>query len=107
MTKPKRSAIIPILAEWAESNGLDAATVRDIRDVADRIVDQMRGLEPLLSHAEASKMLGLHPETLARHRRAGRVPAYTDSQGSRPRWRYKKEDLLKWAEAHHASHFGR
>ena len=58
--------------------------------------------EPLLNDREAATLLGgLHPKTLQRMARLGRIPAYRVGRF----WRFRASELDKWLKAQ--SHFER
>jgi excisionase family DNA binding protein len=48
--------------------------------------------EPLLDDAQASALLGVHPKTLQKLARTGRLPAYRVGRF----WRYRASDLELW-----------
>ena len=48
--------------------------------------------EPLLDAAEAARLLRIHPKTLQKLTRVGRVPAYRVGRF----WRYRGSDLEMW-----------
>jgi excisionase family DNA binding protein len=51
--------------------------------------------EPLLSNAEAGKLLGLHGKTMDRLARAGKIPSFRIGKY----WRYRRSELNSWLEA--------
>lgn len=54
--------------------------------------------EPLLTADQAAALLSIHPKTLQRLARTGRVPAYAVlTGGTRARWRFKQSDLTAYA----------
>jgi len=52
--------------------------------------------EPLLSDADAGKLLGLHPKTVQRLARLGELPAVRLGRY----WRYRASTLNQWIEDH-------
>jgi excisionase family DNA binding protein len=50
------------------------------------------GFEPLLDAPEAASLLRIHPKTLQKLARTGRVPAYRVGKF----WRYRASDLEMW-----------
>lgn len=71
--------------------------------LADRIVDRLSHLdqEPeqdvWLTLAEAAKYLSLHPDTLRKHAKAGRIPHTQEGQGCR--MYFRRSDLDTWRRA--------
>jgi excisionase family DNA binding protein len=51
----------------------------------------------VLNAVEAADFLGAHVETIRRLARKGRIPSFKIGKD----WRFRKEDLLQWAETHH------
>jgi excisionase family DNA binding protein len=56
------------------------------------------GFEPLLDASESARLLRIHPKTLQRLARVGRVPGYRVGRS----WRYRASDLEMWLRS--ASH---
>jgi excisionase family DNA binding protein len=52
--------------------------------------------EPLLSDADAGKLLGLHPKTVQRLARKGELPAVRIGRY----WRYRATELNRWIDVH-------
>jgi excisionase family DNA binding protein len=52
--------------------------------------------EPYVDAQEGAAFLGLHPKTLMRLAREGKVPAYSISDGPRRHWRFLISELDKW-----------
>ena len=52
--------------------------------------------EPLLSDAEAGKLLGLHPKTIQRLARRGELPAIRIGRY----WRFRASALNQWIDVH-------
>jgi excisionase family DNA binding protein len=52
---------------------------------------QPAGFEPLLNTEEAAALLQIHPKTLERWARAGKVPAFNLG-----RWRFRASQLDAW-----------
>jgi excisionase family DNA binding protein len=50
--------------------------------------------EPLLSDVEAGKLLGLHPKTLQRLARSGKIPSFKIQKY----WKYRKSELEAWLQ---------
>jgi hypothetical protein len=50
--------------------------------------------EPFISSRDAAPLLGLKPPGLVLAAREGRVPAYVFGDGRRPRYMFKKSELL-------------
>jgi len=57
----------------------------------------MNNGQDILNASEAAAFLGTHVETLRRLARKGRVPSFKVGKD----WRFRKDDLLQWAETHH------
>jgi excisionase family DNA binding protein len=55
-------------------------------------VESDAGFEPLLDAVEAARLLKIHPKTLQKLTRIGRVPAYRVGRF----WRYRGTDLEMW-----------
>ena len=53
---------------------------------------QRQEFERLLDDTQASALLGLHPKTLQKLARVGRIPAYRIGRF----WRYRASDLEMW-----------
>lgn len=51
----------------------------------------MQSFEPLLNTVEAATLLQIHPKTLERWAREGRVPAHDLG-----RWRFRASELDEW-----------
>lgn len=51
----------------------------------------------VLNTGEAAEFLGAHVETIRRLARKGKIPSFKIGKD----WRFRKEDLLQWAETHH------
>jgi len=51
----------------------------------------------ILNAGEAADFLGAHVETIRRLARKGNIPSFKIGKD----WRFRKEDLLQWAETHH------
>ncbi len=58
-------------------------------------VESDAGFEPLLDVVEAAKLLRIHPKTLQKLTRIGRVPAYRVGRF----WRYRGTDLEMWLQS--------
>jgi excisionase family DNA binding protein len=57
--------------------------------------------EPLLSSADAAVVLGgLHPKTVERWARTGKIPAYRFFK----QWRFRASELEMWIRSHVNSH---
>jgi excisionase family DNA binding protein len=60
-----------------------------------RQVESDAGFEPLLDVVEAARLLRIHPKTLQKLTRIGRVPAYRVGRF----WRYRGTDLEMWLQS--------
>lgn len=58
-------------------------------------VESDAGFEPLLDVVEAARLLRIHPKTLQKLTRIGRVPAYRVGRF----WRYRGTDLEMWLQS--------
>ncbi len=58
-------------------------------------VESDAGFEPLLDVVEAARLLRIHPKTLQKLTRIGRVPAYRVGRF----WRYRGTDLEIWLQS--------
>src|SRR5216684_3244652 len=58
-------------------------------------VESDSGFEPLLDVVEAARLLKIHPKTLQKLTRIGRVPAYRVGRF----WRYRGSDLELWLQS--------
>lgn len=58
-------------------------------------VESDAGFEPLLDVVEAARLLRIHPKTLQKLTRIGRVPAYRVGRF----WRYRSTDLEMWLQS--------
>jgi excisionase family DNA binding protein len=58
-------------------------------------VESDAGFEPLLDVVEAARLLRIHPKTLQKLTRIGRVPAYRVGRF----WRYRGSDLEMWLQS--------
>lgn len=54
-----------------------------------------RPLKPLLDSRQAAEVLGLHPVTVARMAKAGRIPSYRVAG----RIKFHPDDITSWLEA--------
>jgi hypothetical protein len=54
------------------------------------------GPEAYVDAAEGALFLRIHPKTLMRLARGGKVPAYSISEGTRRHWRFLISELDKW-----------
>ena len=91
----KISVIKSILAE-AEKN-LKELTELYIKDIQTRSENRPKTKSGLLSETQASKILGVHKETLARQRRARTGPEYTQIG---KRILYSQEALEEYVKKH-------
>jgi excisionase family DNA binding protein len=99
-----------------ESNGdqllsPEALTTHDPRTEARIAADRgsTRGLIPAESYvdaAEAGRFLSLHPRTVQRPAREGRLPAHPLGEGARKTWRFLLSELDEWmrSRVHSSSH---
>ena len=55
--------------------------------------------EPYVNASGAADFLGIHPKTLMRFARAGVVPAYSFTDGTRHHWRFLKSELDIWMQS--------
>jgi len=55
----------------------------------------MQVFEPLLTTEEAARLLGIHPKTLQKFARAGKVPAIRIGD----LWRFRASELDLWVRA--------
>jgi excisionase family DNA binding protein len=55
--------------------------------------------EPYVDAQEGAAFLGLHPKTLMRLAREGKVSAYSISDGPRRHWRFLISELDKWMKS--------
>src|SRR5271169_3453772 len=55
-------------------------------------IESDAGFEPLLDVVEAARLLRIHPKTLQKLTRIGRVPAYRVGRF----WRYRASDIEMW-----------
>jgi excisionase family DNA binding protein len=53
---------------------------------------------PVLDAKQAAELLGAHVETVRRMARRGDIPSYKMGKD----WRFKREELMRWVETHHA-----
>ncbi|HTC92479.1 MAG TPA: helix-turn-helix domain-containing protein [Terriglobales bacterium] len=55
--------------------------------------------EPFVTSDEAARFLSLHPKTVERWARAGRIPGHPVGYGSRKQWRFLLSELQQWMKS--------
>lgn len=55
--------------------------------------------EPYVDANQGASFLRIHPKTLMRLAREGKVPAYSFSEGDRRHWRFLISELDKWMKS--------
>ncbi|MHB8388177.1 MAG: helix-turn-helix domain-containing protein [Acidobacteriaceae bacterium] len=55
-------------------------------------------LEPFVDAVAAGEFLGLHPVTVQRLAREGRLPGHSVSNGPRKHWRFLLSELREWLQ---------
>ena len=69
------------------------------RQKASAELDDHSRLERYVEACEGAEFLSIHPKTLIRLAREGKIPAYPYNEGTRRHWRFQITELDKWMKA--------
>jgi excisionase family DNA binding protein len=94
---PIKSESDPALASKVSSSNdqVGAATLQSLPMPVETVVDSNVHLESLLDSEEAGRFLRIHPATVKRLARSGRLPGFRIGN----RWRFRFSDLDDWAHS--------